>query len=96
MKLFLGVGAQFRLTAFSASMATQRAHVNPELLKWARETMRVSIEDAEKKIGLPEGRIAQWEDASSEVEPTIIQLRKACNVYKRPMAAFYLPEPITY
>ena len=56
----------------------------------------MSIEDAEKKIGLPEGRIAQWEDASSEVEPTIIQLRKACNVYKRPMAAFYLPEPITY
>ncbi len=74
-------------------MATQRAHVNPELLKWARETMRMSVEDAEKKIGLSEGRIAEWEDASSEIEPTVIQLRKACSVYKRPMAAFYLPKP---
>jgi len=52
--------------------------------------MRLSVEDAESKIG---AAVSKWE--SGELEPTVVQLRKACAVYKRPMAAFFLSEPPT-
>src|SRR5208337_5617747 len=43
------------------------------------------------KLGLDEARLAAWE--SGEVQPTIPQLRKLADLYKRPLAVLYLPEP---
>ena len=69
---------------------TQRAHINPDLLVWARETMNLSQDEAAQKIGVSEERLRMWEEGTAE--PTIKQLRKASQVYKRPLAAFYLPK----
>ncbi|HMB52328.1 MAG TPA: ImmA/IrrE family metallo-endopeptidase, partial [Thermoanaerobaculia bacterium] len=34
-----------------------------------------------------------WEDEASDKRPTVKQLRKLANIYKRPLAVFYLSEP---
>ena len=68
-----------------------RAAVNPDLLVWARETAGVAPDDAAKKIGVKPSRLAEWE--AGGLRPTVTQLRKAANVYKRPLAVFFLQGP---
>ena len=67
------------------------AIVNPKMLVWARESARMEIETAAKKARVSPERIELWE--RGEGRPTINQLRKLGNAYKRPIAVFYLPEP---
>jgi len=68
-----------------------QAFVKPELLKWARETGRFSIESAAEKVGVKTDRLAGWERGDNR--PTMTQLRKLADVYKRPLAAFFLSVP---
>lgn len=68
-----------------------KADVEPRLLVWARESIGYSQDEAARKIGTTVGRLQRWE--SGEDAPTVGQLRKAADVYKRPLAVFYLPEP---
>jgi Zn-dependent peptidase ImmA (M78 family) len=70
---------------------TPTANVVPELLVWARESIGYSPEEAATKLHQPVERLLAWE--SGEARPTIAQLRAAANVYKRPLAVFYLSEP---
>lgn len=72
-------------------IAKQDALVEPELLKWARESIGYEIDEAAKKIGVKPERVLGWE--SKESRPSIAQLRKIADVYKRPLAIFYLPSP---
>ncbi len=72
-------------------MASIPALVEPELLAWARKTANLEPLAAERKIGLPEGRILDWEGGESR--PTIAQLREAARVYRRALAVFFLTEP---
>lgn len=67
------------------------AIVKPNMLVWARESARLNIETAAKKAQVTPERMALWE--GGEARPTINQLRKLANAYKRPIAVFYLPEP---
>jgi Zn-dependent peptidase ImmA (M78 family) len=67
------------------------ALVEPSVLRWARETVGLIPVAAARKIGVADDRVEQWE--TGEVSPTIPQLRKAAEVYKRPLAVFFLPEP---
>lgn len=67
------------------------AIVNPKMLVWARESARMEIETAAKKAQVSPERLELWE--RGEERPTINQLRKLGNAYKRPIAVFYLPEP---
>ena len=67
------------------------AMVKPEMLVWARESTRLDIETAAKKAQVTPERMKLWE--TGEARPTINQLRKLANAYKRPIAVFYLPEP---
>jgi len=69
------------------------ALVKPEMLVWAREGARLDIETAAKKAQVTPERMRLWE--SGEARPTINQLRRLANAYKRPIAVFYLPEPPT-
>jgi Zn-dependent peptidase ImmA (M78 family)/transcriptional regulator with XRE-family HTH domain len=71
--------------------ATTRAEVNPELLRWARETSGLSPEEAARKLQVKVERLRQWEEG--QLGPTVPQLRKAATVYKRPLATFFLPKP---
>ncbi len=69
--------------------------VNGDVLRWARETAGLSIDDVIKKIGrkgVSYETVLAWE---AEIEsPTYTQLeRLAYEVYKRPLAMFFFPEP---
>jgi Zn-dependent peptidase ImmA (M78 family) len=71
----------------------EEAFVNPELLKWARESISMDFVEAAERIGVHRDRLADWEDGIER--PTVNQLRKISEVYRRPLAAFYLPKPPT-
>jgi transcriptional regulator with XRE-family HTH domain len=62
------------------------------VLRWARESIGLVPVAAARKIGVPDGRVAEWEAGTAM--PTIAQLRKAADVYKRPLGVFFLPEPL--
>jgi len=68
-----------------------RAAVKPELLVWARESARYQVHEAAKKASVSAERLTEWESGDSS--PTINQLRTLANIYKRPLAVFFLPEP---
>jgi Zn-dependent peptidase ImmA (M78 family)/DNA-binding XRE family transcriptional regulator len=72
-------------------MTGPNAHINHEMLIWARKTVKLSIELAAKKIGVKPERLTTWEKGESY--PTIKQLYKIANVYKRPFALFYFSAP---
>ncbi len=71
------------------------AMVQPELLVWARTSAGLSLDQAAKKVQVGPGRLESWESGKGRptVRPTVKQLRKLGNAYKRPIAVFYLPEP---
>jgi Zn-dependent peptidase ImmA (M78 family)/transcriptional regulator with XRE-family HTH domain len=70
---------------------SQPAYVTGEVLKWARESINLDPEEAAERLDVPPDRLARWE-AGSEL-PTIAQAREIASVYKRPLAAFFLPKP---
>lgn len=72
-------------------MPSLTALVEPSLLSWARQRANVERIAADRKIGVPEGRVEEWEDGTTK--PTIAQLRNAAEVYKRPLGVFFLPKP---
>ena len=67
------------------------ALVEPSVLRWARESIGLTPLAAARKIDVPDGRIDEWE--SGAVQPTIAQLRRAADAYKRPLGVFFLPRP---
>ena len=72
-------------------MAKIEALITPSVMRWAREKARLSIEQAAIKLRRPKEQIEAWEAGTSL--PTIPQARRAAEVYKRPLAVFYLPKP---
>ncbi|WP_437757192.1 ImmA/IrrE family metallo-endopeptidase [Sorangium sp. So ce1389] len=72
-------------------MQSPEALVEPELLVWARKSIHYPIEVAAKRMGLPPDRLAKWE--AGHERPTIAQLRRLAEIYKRPLAVFFLPSP---
>ncbi|MCJ7563848.1 MAG: XRE family transcriptional regulator [Candidatus Aminicenantes bacterium] len=67
------------------------ALVKPELLVWARESAGLSIELVSKKNHTNPDKIAEWESGKTPL--TITQLRNLAEIYKRPLAVFYLSTP---
>jgi Zn-dependent peptidase ImmA (M78 family)/transcriptional regulator with XRE-family HTH domain len=65
--------------------------VEPEVLVWARESMGMDTAEVAGRFNLSENTIKRWE--SGHKKPTIVQVKKLAEIYKRPLAAFFLPEP---
>lgn len=66
--------------------------INPEVLRWARERSGLSVADVARKLSKSPAAIIEWE--AGETSPTYVQLEKlAYQVYKRPVAIFFFPEP---
>ncbi|HEY8815440.1 MAG TPA: ImmA/IrrE family metallo-endopeptidase [Candidatus Dormibacteraeota bacterium] len=61
-----------------------------ELLLWARQAAGLEVEVAARKASVSVERLESWE--TGVARPTINQLRKLANAYKRPIAAFFLPK----
>lgn len=72
-------------------MSRVEALVTPSVIRWARETSGLSIEKAAKKLRRPVEDVEAWESGLNR--PSISQARKASEIYKRPLAILYLPEP---
>lgn len=66
------------------------ALVKPTLLVWARKSIGMEPAEAASKIGVAEKTLLAWESGEGL---SIAKLRKAAEVYKRPLAVFYLPAP---
>lgn len=60
--------------------------INPVLLKWARETIGYSIDEAAKKINVHSDELKKWEDGI--VETPTKKIKKLSEVYKRPTTVF--------
>jgi Zn-dependent peptidase ImmA (M78 family)/transcriptional regulator with XRE-family HTH domain len=69
------------------------ALVKPELLTWARDAAGLSVLDAAHRLQVTPQRLEQWE--RGERRPTINQLSKLADAYKRPLGVFFLPHPPT-
>jgi Zn-dependent peptidase ImmA (M78 family) len=68
------------------------AGVQPEIFRWARETVGLSVADVAQRLKRPFEEIEAWE--SGLEAPTYPQLEKlAYEIYKRPLAVFFLPSP---
>ena len=68
-----------------------KAFITPNVLKWARESARMTEETAAAKIPkLTAEKLKEWEDGTSQ--PTIRQAQILAKAYKRPFALFFLPE----
>lgn len=69
------------------------AGIQPAVLRWARESIGMSVEDVALKLKRPSEDIRAWESAE-DAAPTYAQLETlAYKVFKRPLAVFFLPEP---
>lgn len=68
------------------------AGVSPELLRWGRTTVGLSTADVATMLKRTQEEIEAWE--SGVDAPTYPQLEKlAYEIYKRPLAIFFLPAP---
>jgi len=71
---------------------SEKIPLNPEILKWARQTAGMQLSEVAHKMGKDLETVSLWEQGIST--PTYIQLEKlAYKIYKRPIALFFFPEP---
>lgn len=82
----------FDETDFPITMgASIHVPINPELLTWARQSAGYDTESAASRIGVSQEKLDGIE--AGEVQITYVQLRKAAEVYKRSLAAFFMAAP---
>jgi len=65
--------------------------VKPDVLIWARESLGLNKQNVAKRLKTSIETIDQWE--ATQKTPTFKQLEQLSKVYKRPLAAFFLPKP---
>ncbi|MCR9153721.1 MAG: XRE family transcriptional regulator [Bacteroidetes bacterium] len=70
-------------------MAT-RAYITPNVLKWARESARMTEEIAASKVSVSVDKLVEWE--KGDKQPTIRQAQILAKAYKRPFSILFLPE----
>lgn len=75
------------LSDMAASLA---APINHDLLVWARKTAGYSVEAAAGKLGLKPEKLDAIE--RGDRPPSFAQIKKAADVYRRPLAVFFLPQ----
>src|SRR5690554_7492809 len=67
-----------------------KAFITSEILKWARESANISVEDAAKKVSVSPERYLTWENGIDF--PTIRQAQILAKSFRRPFSLFFLPE----
>jgi len=76
----------------------QSDRINPDVLRWARETAGLSVEEAAERLGLKDTVQATAIDKLLQLEtgvrtPSRTTLEKAVTAYRRPLIVFYLAAP---
>ncbi len=67
-----------------------KAYITPNVLKWARESARMTEETAAAKVSVTIEKFKEWEAGTSQ--PTVKQAQTLAKAFKRPFALFFLPE----
>ncbi len=67
-----------------------KAYITPNVLKWARESARMTEEVAASKVSVSVERLIEWENGDNQ--PTIRQAQILAKAYKRPFSILFLPE----
>lgn len=68
--------------------------MQPSVIRWARESIGLSLDEVAVRLKRQVEEVQAWEEG--EATPTYPQLEKlAYDIYKRPIALFFLPEPPT-
>lgn len=67
------------------------AVVTPSVLRWARESLGLTLEDAAHRVGVNVSKLGSAEVGDAFL--TMRQAEAAARVYERPLAALFLPEP---
>ena len=67
-----------------------KAYITPNVLRWARESARMSEEIAASKVSVSIEKLKEWENGTNQ--PTIRQAETLAKAYRRPFALFFLPE----
>lgn len=68
------------------------ALVEPHVLKWARRSAGVTVEEAARNASVDVHRYVGWEEPGGE-HPTMAKLRSLADMFKRPLSILLLPEP---
>lgn len=71
-------------------LLSNKAPINPNVLKWARENSAININKAAKIASTDIEEYKKWE--LGEDFPSISKLRKLANLFKRPLPTFFLPQ----
>jgi Zn-dependent peptidase ImmA (M78 family)/DNA-binding XRE family transcriptional regulator len=74
-------------------VASPKALIKHELLGWARNRSKVTVDDAAKAAKVEPETLEEWE--AGDGAPTVSQLRNLAGKYHFPLAVFYLPKPPT-
>lgn len=72
-------------------MPREKALITPSVLLWAREVQGLDIAEVATKLRRTEAQIEAWENGKEQ--PSLAQARRLAELYRRPMAVFFLPEP---
>ncbi len=66
--------------------------IQPDVLRWARESLGYSLDEVAARLKKKPSDIADWE--AGRAAPTYAKLEQlAYEIYKRPLAVFFLPAP---
>jgi len=69
---------------------SDKAYITPKVLKWARESAKMSLKAAASKVSKSPEVLESWENG--ETQPTIKQAQDLAKAYKRPFALLFLPD----
>jgi Zn-dependent peptidase ImmA (M78 family)/DNA-binding XRE family transcriptional regulator len=72
--------------------ATLYVDVTPSVLKWLRESIGYDKIDVSKLLDIHPDTITHWENG--EKKPTFENILDLADLYKRPVSAFYLSQPM--
>jgi len=73
----------------------QQLPINSKTLKWARESANISVEEVAFRMKKATEIVESWEQEGAH-SITYVQLEKlAYEIYKRPIAIFFFPDPPT-
>jgi Zn-dependent peptidase ImmA (M78 family) len=66
------------------------ALVEPDILRWARDTAGLSVDEAAHSLQTRPEKVQAWEEG--EAHPSMAQLRRMATTYRRLLSDFYLPK----
>jgi Zn-dependent peptidase ImmA (M78 family)/DNA-binding XRE family transcriptional regulator len=67
------------------------ALVEPDILRWARASAGLSLDEAASSIQTKPNNVEAWETGAAH--PSMAQVRKMASAYKRLLSDFFLPAP---